>query len=133
MEKKKVFISNIEWDTDGVDVPELPNNILLELDKDYDANDIADILSDKYGFCVKSFIAGEYDKEISFYSPETGILRVRQNSGNYHSKPAVWVYDQHDNFLCYLHGYYIVDIIDESALDYYRFIEDMKEYLPKTT
>ena len=44
--------TNIEWDTDGedIDLPSevcIPNNIADE--------DIADYLSDNYGFCIFSF------------------------------------------------------------------------------
>ena len=52
----KVRFSNIEWDTDGQGV-DLPKEVILEvMDIDDDFNDVgADILSDKFGFCVHSF------------------------------------------------------------------------------
>jgi len=52
----KVRFFNIDWDTDGEEVdlpleayaPNVDNDIDLE-------NDGADVLSDKYGWCVNSF------------------------------------------------------------------------------
>lgn len=51
---KNFYIYDIEWDTDGVDQNEynLPSRMLLECE---DADDIADALSDTYGFCVETF------------------------------------------------------------------------------
>lgn len=42
--------SDIEWDTDG-EVVDLPDSVQV----DPDAEDIAEVLADKYGFCVKGF------------------------------------------------------------------------------
>lgn len=44
-------IFNISWDTDGEDI-DLPTNIIMKAENE-DA--IADMLSDKFGFCVNSF------------------------------------------------------------------------------
>lgn len=46
------YAANIEWETDGEDV-DLPTEV--ELPKDIDDDDIADYLSDKYEWLVKSF------------------------------------------------------------------------------
>lgn len=51
----KIKFSNIVWDTDGEEV-DLPSEVTLEVDEDSDvALDGADMLSDKYGWCVVSF------------------------------------------------------------------------------
>lgn len=70
MEKKRVFITNIEWDTDEYeeDLPnevEMPRSIIedyswdeCDSEKDLDEMEfgfIADYLSDEYGWCVKDF------------------------------------------------------------------------------
>lgn len=53
---KKINFFNIAWDTDGQRVHGLPNRITLEVERDFDAdNEGANLLSDKYGYCVKSF------------------------------------------------------------------------------
>lgn len=43
-------ITNIEWDTDGEYIPELPTEVLVP--KDWDDDEVTDWLSDTYGFCV---------------------------------------------------------------------------------
>ena len=46
----------IEWDTDGEEV-DLPSEVTLEVDADLDLDvDGADVLSDKYGWCVNGFM-----------------------------------------------------------------------------
>lgn len=59
MKNVKVKVWDIDWDTDGENVTELPSEIMLELE-DIDGlgvndQDIADELSDRYDFCVNSF------------------------------------------------------------------------------
>ena len=59
MKNVKVKVWDIDWDTDGENVPELPSETMLELE-DLDGlgvndQDVADELSDRYGFCVNSF------------------------------------------------------------------------------
>ena len=44
---------SVEWDTDGKDVDDLPEEV--EVPSDIDEEDIADWLSDEYGYCVESF------------------------------------------------------------------------------
>lgn len=45
--------TNIKWDTDGY-VIELPLNVVIP--PHIEENEIADYLSDEYGFCVESFV-----------------------------------------------------------------------------
>ena len=45
-------VSNIVWDTDGEPVDELPIHCIVEC---ADKEEIADTLSDEYGWLVKSF------------------------------------------------------------------------------
>ena len=65
--KIKCVITNIDWDTDGEEIKELPVNVTLELE-DLDGlgvsdEDVADELSDRYGFCVNSFYCDRYDED----------------------------------------------------------------------
>ena len=59
MKSIKVKVWDIDWDTDGENVPELPSETMLELEDidglGVDDQDVADELSDRYGFCVNSF------------------------------------------------------------------------------
>jgi len=50
----KIHITNIVWDAD--DSLELPNTETLEVpdDTNLEDTDLADVLSDKYGYCVES-------------------------------------------------------------------------------
>lgn len=50
----KVRAFNIDWDTDNVPVTCLPKTCYVDLDDDQDPKeDLADVLSDQFGFCVK--------------------------------------------------------------------------------
>lgn len=50
-----VKFSNIRWDTDGEAI-KLPNTTILVVDDDIDLDTQgADVLSDKFGWCVFSF------------------------------------------------------------------------------
>lgn len=65
--KIKCVITNIDWDTDGEVIEYLPANVTLELE-DPDGlgvsdEDVADELSDRYGFCVNSFYCDKYDED----------------------------------------------------------------------
>lgn len=55
-ETKMKKITNIKWDTDGETV-DLPAE--TDIPADTDDEDIADYLSDRYGWCVKSFVIEE--------------------------------------------------------------------------
>ena len=43
----------VEWDTDGEEVDDLPSEV--EIPYDVEEDDIADWLSDEFGYCVESF------------------------------------------------------------------------------
>jgi len=46
---------DIKWDTDGENV-NLPSEVTIEMDDDADVSlEGADVLSDKYGWCVSRF------------------------------------------------------------------------------
>lgn len=49
----RAYAVNIKWDTDGEDIEYLPERVSIPLFMDDD--EIADYLSDKYGFCVFRF------------------------------------------------------------------------------
>lgn len=52
----KVLFSNIKWDTDGKNVKDLPSSVELTVDAKMDVGyEGADVLSNKYGWCVESF------------------------------------------------------------------------------
>ena len=53
----KVFV---DWDTDGYSVEELGLSTIVDIPT-LDVDDIADYLSDKYGYCVFSFKIIELD------------------------------------------------------------------------
>lgn len=46
-------IIDIKWDTDGEPVPGLPEEV--DIPDDIHESEVADYLSDEYGFCVESF------------------------------------------------------------------------------
>jgi len=49
----RAYAVNIKWDTDGEDIEYLPERVSIPCFIDDD--EIADYLSDKYGFCVFGF------------------------------------------------------------------------------
>lgn len=53
----KIKIYDIDWDTDGEIIEDLPTEIIVEDSAVGSLDDVADYLSDEYGFCVFSFIA----------------------------------------------------------------------------
>lgn len=55
-EKRTVRVFGIEWDTDGEKVEGLPAEGVFETAEDYKtiAENLADWLSDRYGFCVNA-------------------------------------------------------------------------------
>ena len=68
MKKIKCILTNIDWDTDGEEIKNLPNDVTLEMDYDdeYGAaldEEVANELSDRYGFCVNSFYSTYYDED----------------------------------------------------------------------
>ena len=54
-------VSDIKWETDG-EVVDLPKEV--EVDDDLDEDDIADYLSDEYGWLVESFALPMDDDDI---------------------------------------------------------------------
>lgn len=66
----KYQISNIEWDATKreIRVNKLPRNCEIEADS---PDEIADALSDEYGFCVKGFVKEEPDIKTQI----KGVLR----------------------------------------------------------
>ena len=64
--KVKCVITNIDWDIDGEEIEYLPANVTLELEDleglGVSDEDVADELSDRYGFCVNSFCCDKYDE-----------------------------------------------------------------------
>ena len=57
-----VRLFNIQWDTDGEKV-KLPKSDTFEVETDFDvAQDGADLLSDKHGWCVFGFDFEEVSK-----------------------------------------------------------------------
>ena len=53
MKIEKVVAYDINWDTDGEKVDYLPNSVMIPHTVDDD--DIADYLSDRFGFCIFDF------------------------------------------------------------------------------
>ena len=45
--------TNIVWDTDGISIDDLPEEVAIK--DDIEVEEIADYLSDVYGWCVESF------------------------------------------------------------------------------
>lgn len=48
-----MLVTNIKWETDGYEVNNLPTEV--EVDDDLNDDEIADYLSDEYGWLVESF------------------------------------------------------------------------------
>ena len=63
----------------------------------------------------------ENTKEMEWESKLGSFILTQENSTK-----KIKVYNEYENFICELEGFYIVDVTDETALDYYRFIEDLK-------
>lgn len=60
----KVTVTKIEWDFDdtpglsqlGYDLPRVPFDIEVEEDKNGECLQVADAISDEYGYCVKECV-----------------------------------------------------------------------------
>ena len=48
-----IKVVNITWDTDGISIDDLPEEVIIE--EELSDGEIADYLSDIYGWCVKNF------------------------------------------------------------------------------
>ena len=67
-----MLITNISWDTDGELIKELPTEVIVS--DTIDEDEIADWLSDNWGFCVFSFSTENekktYGKTTNLVNPE---------------------------------------------------------------
>lgn len=66
-------ITNIIWDTDGISVDDLPWEVTL--DDNIPVEEVADCLSDMYGWCVSSFLA-YHDAVIKLY-PGSSMIPIK--------------------------------------------------------
>ena len=78
--------TNIEWDTDGISIDDLPEE--CEVDDDQTFEDAVDSLTDKYGWCIKNLcvemesakrtpmIVLEMDGNTVCYDPDTEMDKV---------------------------------------------------------
>ena len=86
---------NIKWDTDD-QVVDLP--IEVEIPEGYSEDDVADYLSDEYGYCVFSFDIDDDEKMRNFITNELACLRatVEQGSDRYEelTNAIAWVEKQ---------------------------------------
>lgn len=69
-----LIITDIEWDTDGMDAVEdcdLPTTVIVldaeSADIDYVDNEISELLSDEFGFCHYGFQAVVFDADRANY------------------------------------------------------------------
>jgi len=56
VDDSSILVSDIVWDTDGEDAEDLELPTQVEVPLCVDEDDIADYLSDRYEYCVKSFV-----------------------------------------------------------------------------
>lgn len=56
VDDSSILVSGIVWDTDGEDAEDLGLPTQVEVPLCVDKDNIADYLSDRYGYCVKSFV-----------------------------------------------------------------------------
>ena len=56
VDDSSILVSDIVWDTDGEDAEDLGLPTQVEVPLCVDEDDIADYLSDRYGYCVESFV-----------------------------------------------------------------------------
>ena len=61
MNEVKMYITDIDWDTDGKNKDELGLPDVVVVTDDIDEDEIADMLSDEYGYCVQSFCIEEVE------------------------------------------------------------------------
>ena len=60
-----MLVTNIKWETDGYEVDDLPTEV--EVDDDLDEDEIADYLSDEYGWLVESFALPMDDEDRDYF------------------------------------------------------------------
>ena len=66
MKMKNMKATDIKWVTDGADV-NLPTEVEIPTDIENDDDEIADFLSDEYGFLVESFSLPMDDDDIDHF------------------------------------------------------------------
>lgn len=59
-----MLVSKIKWDCDGEDPKDYDLPEEVEVDDDLDDDEIADYLSDEYGWCVESFSLPMTDEDV---------------------------------------------------------------------
>ena len=66
LQKLEIFylITNIDWDTDGEEIDDLPTELLLSSGRPLMDDDISDWLSDGYGWLVNGF---SYEENIEIH------------------------------------------------------------------
>jgi hypothetical protein len=60
-----MLVTNIKWETDGYEVNNLPNEV--EVDDNLSDDEIADYLSDEYGWLVDSFALPMDDEDRDYF------------------------------------------------------------------
>lgn len=66
-------VTNIVWDTDGDRIEDLPETVYIDDNDEIDEDEIADYLSDEYGWCIKS-----YDLDTDFDVKMVRFLEVKK-------------------------------------------------------
>lgn len=77
--KVKALVSRIDWDTDGEVIDSLPKDVTLNLDVDERDNlddEVANKLSDDYGFCVNSFA-------VCYLNEDGSVIEYPDDFGDY--------------------------------------------------
>ena len=70
---------NIKWDTDN-EMIDLPAEV--EIPEEYSEDEVADYLSDEYGFCVFGFDIDGDEKMANFVTNELACLRATVEKGS---------------------------------------------------
>ena len=71
-------VTDIVWDTDGVSIDDLPDEVIYPADTDQE--EIADMLSDEHGYCVKSFSVDTYPVKLGDLIEGDASGRCREGS-----------------------------------------------------
>ena len=90
----KVFV---DWDTDGYSVEELGLTSVVDIPT-MNVNDVADYLSDKYGYCVSSFKIIDLD------------------SGSWHGEDAWVLFDDGTSLTILVGGYSLNEALEVKEL-----------------
>lgn len=65
---KVIKVSNIIWDTDGLNVRGLPKELNLSVPADTEADEVAEILSEEYSWLVDSLVVDGLEGERPMYT-----------------------------------------------------------------